>query len=84
MSFPKLTKLFELISADNGGCTADEIEEMLGSLTDEELDTLATGEYSDQKALCERLRDIDPWNAAALLDMLSLAFDGTNACEETK
>lgn len=55
MNYPNIVKVIENISADNGGCTADEIEQMLEYATDEDLWTIAAGEETEQQELITRL-----------------------------
>lgn len=53
--YERIVKVLEYISADNGGCTADEIEQMLEYATDEELRIVAAGEEYEQQATIARL-----------------------------
>lgn len=53
--YARIAKVIEYISADNGGCTADEIEFMLDGATDEDMYTIAAGEEQEQQALLARL-----------------------------
>lgn len=81
MRYPQIVKLFSMISGDNGGCSADEIEEMLGDLTDGQLDTLATGESMDQEAIKALLREThDAATVSAMDELLQVAFEGC-ACD---
>lgn len=79
--YPQLTKVFAKISADNGGCTVDEYEELLTKLTDEQLHTLAAGDESEQQQLLTELvmksddRETALRLTRSLSDFLNLAFD---------
>lgn len=55
MSYPKIAQVINYISAANGGCTADEIEQMLEYATDADLWIIADGEEREQQATIARL-----------------------------
>ncbi len=75
--YPRLTKLFGMISADNGGCTVDEVEELLAGLADEQLEVIAAGEDTEQALLRESLeRSHQPGVVRACWDLCAVAFDG--------
>lgn len=57
MNYPNIVKVIENISADNGGCTADEIELALTGTTDGELWTIAAGEETEQQEVIQRCLD---------------------------
>lgn len=75
--YPKIMMLLAEISGDNGGCNVDEWEQMLQSLTDEELLTLASGEDEERKAIMKKLDagDASEQLVDALDRWLNLAFD---------
>lgn len=75
--YPKIMMLLAEISGDNGGCNVDEWEQMLQSLTDEELLTLASGEDKERKAIMKKLDagDASEQLVDALDRWLNLAFD---------
>lgn len=75
--YPTLVKVFGMISADNGGCTADEVEAALATLTDAELEVLAAGEHTEQQAICLKLGEgFDRHTVEAMNKLLEVAFDG--------
>ena len=80
--YPQLTKLFGMISADNGGCTVDEFEQLLESCSDPMLETLAAGEDTERKAVLAELIELaqgnfgQPEKLVEMLDeFLNKAFD---------
>jgi hypothetical protein len=75
--YRQLVKLFTLISADNGGCTADEVEAMLAYVSDADLETLAMGEHYDQLRVKRALGNKFDESAVEALDqLLNVAFQG--------
>lgn len=79
--YPKLTRLLEILEDDNGGGTiAASIERKLANVPEEALETIAAGEVSNREEVFEVLRfshDFSEAEAAALDDLLNIAFEGT-------
>ena len=78
MSYERIVKVFQEISGDNGGCTADEIEEALSILTDDELRIVGSGEFKEQTAVCVKLREsgVDQAVINAMDELFEVAFEG--------
>lgn len=77
MNYPQLTKLFGMISADNDGCTVDEVEALLAKLSDEQLEVIAAGEDAERQKLKEQLeKEHGLYTVWTLWDLCEVAFDG--------
>ncbi len=75
--YPQIRKLFDMISADNGSCTADEIEALLATLSDDQLQVIAAGEQTEMDELKQQLQRDGPTGVAdALWNLAAVAFDG--------